>query len=75
VGHNSLQPFRQRFAGVQDSDFYSRWAKWFLWTRLNDPAPEFMPDADAGSATRNKPSAAELHPKVENTGITKQEGR
>jgi len=43
VGRNSLQPLRQRFASVQESDFYSRWAKWFLWERMSDPAPEFVP--------------------------------
>ena len=31
-----------RFAAAQDSDFYSRWARWFLWERMNDPAPEFV---------------------------------
>ena len=43
VGRDSLQPLRQRFASVQESDFYSRWAKWFLWERMSDPAPEFVP--------------------------------
>jgi len=43
VGRDSLQPLRQRFAVVQDSDFYSRWARWFLWERMKDPAPEFVP--------------------------------
>jgi WD40 repeat protein len=43
VGRDSLQPLRQRFAGVQQSDFYSRWARWFLWERMNEAAPEFVP--------------------------------
>jgi len=43
VGGDSLQPLRQRFASVQDTDFYSRWAKWFLWERMKEPAPEFAP--------------------------------
>jgi hypothetical protein len=43
VGRDSLQPLRQRFAGVQDSDFYSRWARRFLWEMMKDPPPEFVP--------------------------------
>jgi WD40 repeat protein len=39
----SLQALRQRFVSVEEPDFYSRWAKWFLWERMNDPAPEFVP--------------------------------
>ena len=43
VGRDSLRPLRQRFAGARDTDFYSRWARWFLYERLKDPAPEFRP--------------------------------
>jgi len=38
IGRDGLQPLRERLATTQDADFYSRWAKWFLWERLNDPA-------------------------------------
>ena len=41
---DSFQALRKRFANVADPDFYSRWANWFLWERLKDPAPmEFVP--------------------------------
>lgn len=40
---DSLQTFRQQFAEVRDTDFYSRWAHWFLWERMQDLAPEFVP--------------------------------
>jgi WD40 repeat protein len=43
VSHQSLQPFRQRFADSRDTDFYSRYAKWFLYDRLQDPAPALVP--------------------------------
>ena len=43
VARDSLQPLRKRFAGAHDSDFYSRWANWFLWERMQEPAPEFVP--------------------------------
>jgi WD40 repeat protein/serine/threonine protein kinase len=43
VAGDSLQALRQRFAALKASDFYSRWAKWFLWERMQDPAPEFVP--------------------------------
>ena len=43
VGRDSLQPLRQRFAGIQDSDFYWRWARSFLYERLKEPAPDFAP--------------------------------
>jgi WD40 repeat protein len=43
IGRDSLRPLRQRFAGARDTDFYSRWARWFLYERLKDPAPEFRP--------------------------------
>jgi hypothetical protein len=43
VSHESLQPFRQRFADNRDMDFYSRWATWFLFGRLKDAAPVFVP--------------------------------
>jgi WD40 repeat protein len=42
VSRESLQPFRQRFA-ERGTDFYSRWANWFLWERMRDPAPAFVP--------------------------------
>jgi eukaryotic-like serine/threonine-protein kinase len=38
---DSLQEFRRRFAETPETDFYSRWAHWFLWDRMKDPAPEF----------------------------------
>ena len=43
VNRESLQTFRQRFADSRETDFYSRWANWFLHERLKDPAPPFMP--------------------------------
>jgi WD40 repeat protein/serine/threonine protein kinase len=43
VGSDSLAPLRQRFAGAQDADFYSRWARWFLWERMKEPAQGFVP--------------------------------
>ena len=43
VSHEALQPFRQRFADSRKTDFYSRWASWFLHERLKDPAPPFVP--------------------------------
>jgi WD40 repeat protein len=43
VSHESLRPFRQRFADSRDTDFYSRYAHWFLHERLKDPAPAFVP--------------------------------
>jgi WD40 repeat protein/serine/threonine protein kinase len=38
-----LEPLRERLAAAPNADFYSRWANWFLWERLKDPAPEFVP--------------------------------
>jgi WD40 repeat protein len=43
VSRESLQPFRQRFADSRETDFYSRYASWFLHERLQDPAPPFVP--------------------------------
>jgi WD40 repeat protein/predicted Ser/Thr protein kinase len=43
IGPESSLPLRQRFRQVKDADFYSRWARWFLWERMQDPAPEFVP--------------------------------
>jgi WD40 repeat protein/predicted Ser/Thr protein kinase len=43
VRRDSLQALRQRFANVEGTDFYSRWARWFLWERMKDVAPEFVP--------------------------------
>lgn len=39
VSRESMQPFRQKFAEAREKDFYSRWANWFLYERLKDPAP------------------------------------
>ena len=43
ISRDNLQPLRERLAGAQKADFYSRWAHWFLWERLKDPVPEFVP--------------------------------
>ena len=43
IASDSLQPLRQRFAALQNPDFFSCWAKWFLWDRMKDPAPQFVP--------------------------------
>jgi hypothetical protein len=43
VGREALQSFRQKFADQRETDFYSRWANWFLYERLKDPAPGFVP--------------------------------
>jgi WD40 repeat protein len=43
VSHESLQTFRQRFADGRQTDFYSRYANWFLHERLKDPSPAFVP--------------------------------
>jgi hypothetical protein len=43
VRRDSLQAYRQRFVAAQDSDYYSRWARWFLRERMNDPVPQFVP--------------------------------
>jgi WD40 repeat protein/serine/threonine protein kinase len=43
VSHEALQPFRQRFAGSRETDFYSHYANWFLYERFKDPAPAFVP--------------------------------
>jgi len=43
VSRESLQAFRQRFADSRETDFYSRWANWFVYERLKDPAPAFVP--------------------------------
>src|SRR5882724_8705123 len=43
VGSDVLRSFRQRFENPRESDFYSRWARWFLRDRMKDPAPEFVP--------------------------------
>jgi WD40 repeat protein/serine/threonine protein kinase len=43
VGRESLQTFRQKFGDARQTDFYSRWAHWFLYERLKDPPPRFEP--------------------------------
>jgi len=43
VRRESFQPFRQRFADARQTDFYSRWANWFLHQRFKDPPPRFEP--------------------------------
>jgi WD40 repeat protein len=43
VGREALQPFRKKLASAPESDFYSRWARWFLLERQNDPVPQFAP--------------------------------
>jgi WD40 repeat protein len=43
ISREHLQPFRRRFAQTEQTDFYSRWAAWFLYERLKDPPPEFVP--------------------------------
>lgn len=43
VSRESLQPFRQKFASSQETDFYSRYAHWFLHERLKDLVPAFVP--------------------------------
>jgi WD40 repeat protein len=43
VGREALQPFRQKFAEQRETDFYSRWANWFLYERLEDTAAAFVP--------------------------------
>jgi WD40 repeat protein len=43
VSRESLQAFRQRFTNSRETDFYSRYANWFLHERLKDPAPAFEP--------------------------------
>jgi len=45
VSSDSLSAFRQRFAATSQSetDFYSRWARWFLWERMKESSREFVP--------------------------------
>lgn len=43
LGRESLRPLRERLAQDPHSDFYSRWAKWFLEDRLEDPPIPFAP--------------------------------
>ncbi len=43
VSHESLQPFRQKVAQTRETDFYARYANWFLNERVKDPAPPFAP--------------------------------
>jgi WD40 repeat protein/predicted Ser/Thr protein kinase len=43
VSRESLQAFRHRFSDSRETDFYSRWANWFLYERLKDPVPPFVP--------------------------------
>ncbi|MCC7375190.1 MAG: protein kinase [Verrucomicrobiales bacterium] len=43
LGRESLRPLRERLAQAPNSDFYSRWARWFLEDRLEDPPPPFVP--------------------------------
>jgi WD40 repeat protein/serine/threonine protein kinase len=43
VSRESFQDYRQRFSDSPGTDFYSRYANWFLHGRLKDPAPPFVP--------------------------------
>jgi dipeptidyl aminopeptidase/acylaminoacyl peptidase len=43
VGREALQSFRQKFADERETDFYTRWANWFLYERLKEPAAAFVP--------------------------------
>jgi WD40 repeat protein len=44
VSREAIRPFRERFARLEATDFYSRWAHWFLHERLKEPVPAFEPD-------------------------------
>jgi hypothetical protein len=44
IPRQSLQTFQDRFRDRGGTDFYSRWAHWFLHERLKEPVPVF----DAG---------------------------
>ena len=43
VPRQSLQTFQDRFRDRGGTDFYSRWAHWFLHERLKEPVPAFDP--------------------------------
>ena len=42
ISRELIQRFRDQFADDREMDFYSRWAHWFLYERLKDPAPAFV---------------------------------
>ena len=39
VPPDALNALRHRFAEAKGSDFYTRWAKWLLFDRRQNPAP------------------------------------
>jgi hypothetical protein len=43
VSRESILLFRRKLTGTQETDFYSRWANWFLHERTRDRVPVFGP--------------------------------
>ncbi|HXP62661.1 MAG TPA: hypothetical protein VN829_19330, partial [Dongiaceae bacterium] len=43
VSPEVFEALRKRWAAPNQTDFYARWAHWFLNDRQHDPAPRFLP--------------------------------